>query len=65
MSKESSLHSRRADGAGKLLCRAWLVVQAADQNHMLLNCPQVPFLLYFSLPKDTQFRKKFWHVELA
>lgn len=65
-SEESSLHSKRADGAGKLVCRAWLVVQAADQNRMLLNCPQVPFSLYFSLLKDTQFRKEeFWHIELA
>lgn len=62
MSEESGLHSKRADGAGKLVCRAWLVVQAADQNHTLLNCPRVPF----SLLKDTQFRKKeFWHFELA
>lgn len=49
MAEESCLHSKRADGAGKLVCRAWLVVQAADQNHMLLNCPQVPFLLYFTV----------------
>ena len=66
MSEESGLHSKRADGAGKLVCRAWLVVQAADQNRILLNCPQIPFLLYFSLLKDTQFRKKeFWYTELA
>lgn len=41
LSEESHLHSKRADGAGKLVFRAWLVVQAADQNHVVKLSPSV------------------------
>lgn len=41
LSEESHLHSKRADGAGKLVFRAWLVVQAADQNHVVKLSPSI------------------------